>query len=199
MAKEGESLDTNLFFPPPDQPQETSYLFVRVLGRGAFGEAVLYRKTEDNSLVVWKEVNLGRLSEKVRRDAINEIDILASLNHANVINYYNHFMDGDTLLIELEYANGGSLHHKIVYQVELFKEEVVRWYLFQLLSALVYIHHNDILHRDIKTMNIFTTKTDLLKLGDFGISKVLDPKGGMAQSMVGTPYYMSPEIVKGDR
>ncbi|KAL5008631.1 hypothetical protein ScPMuIL_014212, partial [Solemya velum] len=96
-------------------------------------------------------------------------------------------------------VKGGSLHHKIVYQVELFKEEVVRWYLFQLLSALVYIHKNDILHRDIKTMNIFTTKTDLLKLGDFGISKVLDPKGGMAQSMVGTPYYMSPEIVKGDR
>lgn len=63
---------------------------------------------QDNSLVVWKEVNLGRLSEKVRRDAINEIDILASLNHANVINYYNHFMDEDTLLIELEYANGQS-------------------------------------------------------------------------------------------
>jgi NIMA (never in mitosis gene a)-related kinase len=56
--------------------------------------------------VVWKEINMARLGEKEKRDAVNEIDILSLLNHANVITYYNHFLDGETLLIELEYANG---------------------------------------------------------------------------------------------
>lgn len=57
-------------------------------------------------MVVWKEVDLTRLSEKERRDALNEIVILALLQHDNIIAYYNHFMDNTTLLIELEYCNG---------------------------------------------------------------------------------------------
>lgn len=61
---------------------------------------------QDDSLVVWKEVDLTRLSEKERRDALNEIVILALLQHENIIAYYNHFMDNTTLLIELEYCNG---------------------------------------------------------------------------------------------
>lgn len=61
---------------------------------------------QDDSLVVWKEVDLTRLSEKERRDALNEIVILALLQHDNIIAYYNHFMDNTTLLIELEYCNG---------------------------------------------------------------------------------------------
>ena len=61
---------------------------------------------QDNSLVVWKEVNLGMFSEKVCKDAQNEIDILSLLNHANIISYYNHFVDDNTLFIEMEYANG---------------------------------------------------------------------------------------------
>ena len=61
---------------------------------------------QDNSLVVWKEIKMGRLGEKERRDAMNEIEILSLLNHPNIITYYNNFTDGDTLLIELEYANG---------------------------------------------------------------------------------------------
>ena len=57
-------------------------------------------------MVVWKEVMLGKLSEKERKDAQNEIDILSMLNHANIVSYYNHFLDGDTLLIEMEFCNG---------------------------------------------------------------------------------------------
>ena len=61
--------------------------------------------SQDNSLVVWKEVNLNRLSERDRRESQNEIDILAMLNHANIVSYYNHFMDENTLLIEMEYVS----------------------------------------------------------------------------------------------
>lgn len=56
--------------------------------------------------MVWKEVDLQRLSEKERRDSQNEIDVLSILNHTNIVSYYNHFMDGNILLIEMEYANG---------------------------------------------------------------------------------------------
>ncbi|ESO90142.1 hypothetical protein LOTGIDRAFT_123903 [Lottia gigantea] len=88
------------------EAQETSYILIRVLGKGAFGEAVLYKKTEDNSLVVWKEINLSNCGDKERRDSQNEIDILSLMDHANIVSYYNHFIDGDTLFIEMEYANG---------------------------------------------------------------------------------------------
>ncbi|KAL8568793.1 hypothetical protein ACOMHN_000076 [Nucella lapillus] len=182
-----------------EKSAQTSYVFVRALGRGAFGEAVLYRKTNDNSLVVWKEVNLAILSDKARKDSQNEIDILSLLNHANIVSYYNHFVDEDTLFIEMEYANGGSLYEKIMHSTDLLPEQEVLWYLFQISSALAYVHEYGIIHRDVKTQNVFLTKVGLLKLGDFGISKMLETKGQMADTVVGTPYYMSPELVKGER
>ena len=59
--------------------------------------------------MVWKEVNLARLSKRGRTDALNETDILSMLNHANIVSYYNHFLDDDTLLIEMEYVPRKSL------------------------------------------------------------------------------------------
>ncbi|XP_033917794.1 serine/threonine-protein kinase Nek9 isoform X2 [Melopsittacus undulatus] len=180
------------------EQEELHYIPIRTLGRGAFGEATLYRRTEDDSLVVWKEVDLTRLSEKERRDALNEIVILALLQHENIIAYYNHFMDNTTLLIELEYCNGGNLYDKILRQKDkLFEEEMVVWYLFQIVSAVSCIHRAGILHRDIKTLNIFLTKANLIKLGDYGLAKKLNSEYSMAETLVGTPYYMSPELCQG--
>ncbi|KAM9294341.1 serine/threonine-protein kinase Nek9 [Gastrophryne carolinensis] len=181
----------------PEQ-EELHYIPIRVLGHGAYGEATLYRRTEDDSLVVWKEVGLARLSEKERRDALNEIVILSLLQHNNIIAYYNHFLDSNTLLIELEYCNGGNLFDKIVRQKDqLFQEELVIWYLFQIVSAVSCIHRAGILHRDIKTLNIFLTKANLIKLGDYGLAKQLSSEFSMAETCVGTLYYMSPELCQG--
>uniref|UniRef100_A0AAQ5ZVE5 non-specific serine/threonine protein kinase n=1 Tax=Amphiprion ocellaris TaxID=80972 RepID=A0AAQ5ZVE5_AMPOC len=180
------------------EEEKLHYIPIRILGRGAFGEATLYRRTEDNSLVVWKEVDLNSLSEKERRDVMNEISILSMLEHNNIIAYFNHFMDKNSLLIELEYCNGGNLYDKILQQKgKLFSEEVVIWYLYQIASAVGHIHKAGILHRDIKTLNIFLTKTDLIKLGDYGLAKKLDSEFSMAETCVGTPYYMSPELCQG--
>ncbi|XP_066463760.1 serine/threonine-protein kinase Nek9 isoform X2 [Eleutherodactylus coqui] len=180
------------------EQEELHYIPIRVLGHGAYGEATLYRRTEDDSLVVWKEVGLARLSEKERRDALNEIVILSLLQHDNIIAYYNHFLDSNTLLIELEYCNGGNLFDKIVRQKEqLFPEEMVIWYLFQIVSAVSCIHRAGILHRDIKTLNIFLTKANLIKLGDYGLAKQLNSEFSMAETCVGTLYYMSPELCQG--
>nr|XP_019940598.1 PREDICTED: serine/threonine-protein kinase Nek9 [Paralichthys olivaceus] len=180
------------------EEEKLHYIPIRILGRGAFGEATLYRRTEDNSLVVWKEVELNSLSEKESRDVMNEISILSILEHNNIIAYFNHFIDKNTLLIELEYCNGGNLYDKINQQKgKLFSEEVVIWYLYQIASAVAHIHKAGVLHRDIKTLNIFLTKTDLIKLGDYGLAKKLDSEFSMAETCVGTPYYMSPELCQG--
>ncbi|XP_017332175.1 serine/threonine-protein kinase Nek9 [Ictalurus punctatus] len=180
------------------EEEKLHYIPIRVLGKGAFGEATLYRRTEDNSLVVWKEIELTGLSDKKRRDVMNEISILSILQHNNIIAFYNHFMDRNILLIELEYCNGGNLYDKINNQKgELFTQEVVIWYLFQIASAVAHIHKAGVLHRDIKTLNIFLTKTNLIKLGDYGLAKKLDSEYSMAETCVGTPYYMSPELCQG--
>ncbi|XP_068730773.1 serine/threonine-protein kinase Nek9-like isoform X4 [Montipora capricornis] len=154
---------------------------------------------KDNVLVVVKEVNLSRASEKERSDAGKEVDILSLLNHTNIVTYYNHYIDGTSLLIEMEYCNGGTLNDKIHAQKELFAEEIVIWYFFQICSGMSHIHDCGIVHRDIKTLNIFLTKSGLVKLGDFGIATVLKGSKEMAESVVGTPYYMSPEIVQGQK
>uniref|UniRef100_A0A3Q3VZ91 non-specific serine/threonine protein kinase n=1 Tax=Mola mola TaxID=94237 RepID=A0A3Q3VZ91_MOLML len=182
------------------EEEKLHYIPIRILGRGAFGEATLYRRAEDNSLVVWKEVDLNSLSEKERRDVMNEINILSILEHNNIIAYFNHFLDKNSLFIELEYCNGGNLYDKINQQKgQLFSEEVVIWYLYQIASAVSHIHKAGILHRDIKTLNIFLTKTDLIKLGDYGLAKKLDSEFSMAETCVGTPYYMSPELCQGTK
>uniref|UniRef100_A0A3P8XPX4 non-specific serine/threonine protein kinase n=1 Tax=Esox lucius TaxID=8010 RepID=A0A3P8XPX4_ESOLU len=167
------------------EEEKLHYIPIRILGRGAFGEATLYRRTEDNSLVVWKEVDLNCLSDKERKDVTNEISILSILQHNNIIAYFNHFMDKDTLLIELEYCNGENCVFDVI------------WYLYQVASAVAHIHKAGILHRDIKTLNIFLTKTNLIKLGDYGLAKKLDSQFAMAETCVGTPYYMSPELCQG--
>ena len=196
---DSESFDSHRSVYSNFAENEESYTKVKVLGRGAFGEAVLYRKTTTSDLVVWKEVNLQRASEKDRADALNEVEILSLLDHINVIAYYNHFFDGSSLFIEMEYANDGSLHHKIISRDgNLFEEKEALLYFYQLVSAVGYIHNFGILHRDIKTLNIFMTKSKIIKLGDFGISKVLEETYGKAETCVGTPYYMSPELIKGE-
>ncbi|KAK1793257.1 hypothetical protein P4O66_011641 [Electrophorus voltai] len=182
------------------EEEKLHYIPIRVLGKGAFGEATLYRRTEDNSLVVWKEIDLNCLSDKKRRDVMNEISILSILQHNNIIAYFNHFMDKNTLLIELEYCNGGNLYDKINQQKgQLFTQEVVIWYLYQIASAVAHIHKAGVLHRDIKTLNIFLTKTNLIKLGDYGLAKKLGSEYSMAETCVGTPYYMSPELCQGEK
>lgn len=175
----------------------SEYIKVSKLGQGAFGIAILYRRVADDVLVVVKEFDLGRMGEKVRRDALREADVLRKLSHPNIIAYFDTFEDKGLLMIEMEYADGGTLRDKIVEAGQThFAEPEIVWYSFQLLQALQHIHENNIIHRDIKSENIFLTKSGIVKLGDFGISKVID-EHIKAQTTVGTPYYMSPEVLQG--
>jgi NIMA (never in mitosis gene a)-related kinase len=109
------------------------------------------------------------------------------------------FLEGGTLHIVTEYADAGDLFGAIAAQAAtgagaLFAEADVLGWFVQVALAVQYIHARGILHRDIKSQNVFLTTRGVAKLGDFGIARVLDATDAFASTMVGTPYNMSPEI-----
>ncbi|MDP2059237.1 MAG: protein kinase, partial [Flavobacteriaceae bacterium] len=164
------------------------YVKVKPLGKGSFGAAVLIRRREDGMHFVVKEVNIAKMGPKEREEARNEVRVLQQLSHPNIVRYVEHFEKSGVLYIVMEYADGGDLHTKIKEQRNMrMKEETIFHYFAQLCLAMEYLHSRHILHRDIKTMNIFLTSNGTVKLGDFGISTVLRNTMGMANTVCGTP------------
>ena len=186
---------------------EPQWVKVKVVGRGHFGAAVLLRNKDTGEVVVAKEINLETLKASELSKVTDEVDILARLSHWNIVCYRGSFKqeatahDPATLKIIMEYASGGDLHGRIMQQRQAGKpfstEQVVAW-LAQLADALQYVHSCRVLHRDLKPQNVFLSATNTIKLGDFGISRELSSQTEEAKTFVGTPYYFSPELIKGD-
>ena len=172
------------------------YQKIRPLGKGSFGSAILVKRKSDNEYLVIKEVNLSKMSAKEREEARNECRVLQQLSHPNIVRYVEHYESKGVLYIIMEYADGGDLHHKIKAAPGRMSEEKVLHYFAQMSLAVEYLHSRHILHRDIKSMNVFLMKNGTVKLGDFGISTVLRNTLGMAKTVCGTPYYFSPELCK---
>ncbi|KAK0424078.1 hypothetical protein QR680_008488 [Steinernema hermaphroditum] len=181
-------------------PSATSrYERIRVAGKGAFGMAVLYRRKEDDSLVIIKEIRIHELSSNERQLALNEVTLLSQLDHPSIISYFDSFEEDGVLMIEMEYAEGGTLA-QLLTRVENYIEEGEIMRLFdQITNAVAYLHDNSVLHRDLKTANIFLTKYNDVKVGDFGISKIMSAETVVqgAHTVVGTPFYISPEMCEG--
>ncbi|CAM1314269.1 Uncharacterised protein g6493 [Pycnogonum litorale] len=178
-------------------PNMSGYEKIRIVGKGAFGTAVLYRKKDDDSLVVLKEVNMHDLNAAERQLAMNEIKVLSMLDHPNIVSYFDSFEDDGLLMIEMEYADGGTLAQYLSQRKQPMEEKEILMLFQQICSALQHMHEHNILHRDLKTANIFLTKDGIVKVGDFGISKMLTTRQGGAHTVLGTPYYISPEMCQG--
>lgn len=167
------------------------------LGEGAFSNVFKVRRKSDNSLYALKKVKFSSLSQKEKENAVNEIRIMASFSHPNIISYKDAFIEEDTstLCIVMELAEDGDLFNKIKAHKENitnFPENEIWDILIQTIHGLKALHESKILHRDLKCANIFVTKDGVIKLGDLNVSKV--NKAGMAYTQIGTPYYASPEI-----
>lgn len=172
---------------------------IKVIGRGQYGKAHLVRSEKEGGFYyIAKTIDLTCLSSKEKETALQEVALLRRLDHPNIVEYRDNFFMADTLVIIMQYCEGGDLQTFIK---EKFKEKkriqeaVVMHYFVQVLQALQYIHTERILHRDLKTSNLFLMKSKrVVKLGDFGISRVLEGSIEAAITVVGTPYYMSPEV-----
>ncbi|EGR29124.1 protein kinase domain protein [Ichthyophthirius multifiliis] len=175
------------------------YKEIEIIGKGSFGSATLIKKISTDQLYVAKKIELSNLSQKEQQKAKQEAEVLKQLEHPNIVAYEDSFIEKDTLIIIMEYCEEGDLSYHIKLQIvnrQNFPErDILNWFI-QLSSALIYIHQKKILHRDIKTQNIFLAQNNTVKIGDFGISRVLQYTQEQAMSVVGTPYYMSPELCK---
>ncbi|GMH61864.1 hypothetical protein TL16_g03348 [Triparma laevis f. inornata] len=172
---------------------------MRVLGEGSFGKVYLMRAKKERTLVCVKVIKLKNIPRKEREACKKEVDLLRRLNHPNICGYRDSFMsrNRDSLCIVMEFCDGGDLSDIIKKaRNQLFTESRILHYFVQMSLGLHYMHSNRILHRDLKTQNIFLLGNGRLVLGDLGICKVLEGTSDFAKTCIGTPYYMSPEIFK---
>ncbi|XP_069793291.1 serine/threonine-protein kinase Nek4 isoform X2 [Narcine bancroftii] len=172
------------------------YVVIRTVGKGSYGEVELVRHGKDMKQYVVKKLNLRSVSSRERKAAEQEAQLLSQLRHPNIVTYRESWEGDDGLLyIVMGYCEGGDLYHKLKEQKGklLPESQVVEWFV-QVAMALQYLHEKQILHRDLKTQNIFLTRTNIIKVGDLGIAKVLEHQHDMASTLIGTPYYMSPEL-----
>ena len=171
---------------------------VKVLGQGGFGKALLVKRKTDNQQFVIKEVRLTSLGPKDREEAMKEVKVLASLKHPYIVDYVESFQERGCLFIVMGYADGGDLAQKIEKAGrKLFSEDEILHDFIEIALGIKYIHDRKILHRDLKGQNVFLMKDGTVKLGDFGIARVLEHTFQVCKTQIGTPYYLSPEICQG--
>ncbi|XP_077887103.1 serine/threonine-protein kinase Nek1 isoform X9 [Ictidomys tridecemlineatus] len=171
------------------------YARVQKIGEGSFGKAILVESTEDGRQYVIKEINISRMSSKEREESRREVAVLANMKHPNIVQYRESFEENGSLYIVMDYCEGGDLFKRINAQKGiLFQEDQILDWFVQICLALKHVHDRKILHRDIKSQNIFLTKDGTVQLGDFGIARVLNSTVELARTCIGTPYYLSPEI-----
>ena len=167
------------------------------LGDGAYSVVYKVRRKEDSKIYALKKVHLANLSQKEKENSLNEVRILASVKSTFVIAYKEAFIDesDQSLCIVMEYADKGDLYQKITQfkKMGCLIDEVDIWRIFiQMTKGLKALHDLKILHRDLKSANIFLFSDGSAKIGDLNVSKVAYK--GLGYTQTGTPYYASPEV-----
>ena len=184
--------------------------FLQLLGEGAFGKVLKVSSLLNHKIYAMKILNLeenendSMTKEDKEKYFISEIELLKKLNHPNIVKYYKSFREEDKLYIIMEYFDNGDLDDYIkVLKTEKNKDKKEEiWNIFyQCLSGLNYLHSSGVAHRDIKPPNIFMTKNKIIKIGDFGVSVLVQEKKDMKKirrlkgTIVGTYEYMAPELL----
>ncbi|KAI7209097.1 kinase-like protein [Hortaea werneckii] len=210
------------------EEEDQKYEVLQKIGQGSFGIIRKVRRREDNQLLCRKEISYARMSDREKQQLASELDILRNLRHPNIVQYYSreHLKGSQDVYLYMEYCGNGDLggYIKKLNTENRWADEEFVWQIFaQLVGALYRCHygedppkpgeegmirkgkalqtkagHRVILHRDLKPENVFLGQNNAVKLGDFGLSKIIQ-QNDMTCTYVGTPYYMSPEICANER
>jgi len=174
------------------------YRITKMLGRGAMG--VVYRARDEN---LEREVAIKVLASELRHhpDALRffteEAKALAQLNHPNIVSVYDQATDGDETYLIMEYVDGRTLESLLEEKGRLPVHTALAL-IDQLCAGLAYVHARRVIHRDIKPANIFVSRERVVKLGDFGLARVMRELSIRKTEIRGTPLYMAPEQITGE-
>lgn len=171
---------------------------LKQVGQGAYGLVYKVRRKSDKCIYALKTIDISKMNKKSLTNTLNEVRILCSIDHPNIVGYKEAFIEneGKDLCVVMEFVGGGDLSEKIEGRKNnnsLINENTIWKYMIQILNGLRALHNMKIIHRDIKSANLFLTDNhETIKLGDLNVAKIA--KDDMAQTQIGTPYYLAPEI-----
>ncbi|CAI2364136.1 unnamed protein product [Moneuplotes crassus] len=172
------------------------YEIISEIGSGATGTVYKCKLKSDESQEKYaiKRIKIGKKS----KDVLKEVFMLKNISHPNIIKLHTSFVDSEYLYMVMEYADGGDLLSLIKKQKDagkFFSEKCIWNFARQILLGILHLHANDIIHRDLKSQNVMI-KDGVLKIGDLGESKFLNKMDYLSGKAVGTPMYLSPEVIK---
>ena len=182
--------------------KKSKYKIIKKLGQGSFGAAYEVLNINDNKKYVIKEIQKKEASKSELEDLIKEAKILSTINHCNVVKYFESFEENNTFNIVMEFCEGSDLKNFINEHKQSNKkieEKQIYLFIHDICKGLLDIHSKKLIHRDLKPANIFLTKDLKIKIGDFGITKQLTTYYQYAKTQCGTWIYMAPEIINGEK
>lgn len=174
-----------------DSDPEKVFVDLREIGHGSFGAVYYARNVITKEVVAIKKMSYsGKQSAEKWQDILKEVKILSRLKHRNTIDYKACYLADHTAWLVMEYCLGSAADIIEVHKKPL-REEEIGAISKDVLEGLNYLHNQNSIHRDVKAGNILLTDSGLVKLADFGSASLLCP----ANSFVGTPYWMAPEVI----